>query len=104
MSVKEILLGVDERTEGEYDMSDVVFVRKFVKTSEALTFRLSNKVVQVRFYDKTEIIISSQAKLLSFFESDGKEFTYELNKAISSDNIEMVRRLKYILLNILSNK
>ena len=35
------------------------YVKKWMKTKHAIMFRLSNKIVQVNFTDKTEIILSS---------------------------------------------
>lgn len=35
------------------------YVKKWMKTRHAIMFRLSNKIVQVNFTDKTEIILSS---------------------------------------------
>jgi len=41
----------------------LVYVKKWMKTRHAIMFRLSNKIVQVDFTDKTEIILSSEQKI-----------------------------------------
>ena len=58
-------------------------------------FRLSNKVVQVNFQDHTEIMLSSETKVVTYVNKRGERSTYPLNSAMESANLEMVKRLKY---------
>lgn len=58
-------------------------------------FRLSNKVVQVNFQDHTEIMLSSETKVVTYVNKRGERSTYPLNSAMESANVEMVKRLKY---------
>ena len=58
-------------------------------------FRLSNKVVQVNFTDKTEIILSSQTKIVTYVSKHRERTTYSLSAAMQSSDLEMVKRLKY---------
>ncbi len=58
-------------------------------------FRLSNKIVQVNFTDKTEIILSSQQKLVTYVNLKGEKSEYPLATALESKNAEMAKRLKY---------
>jgi polo-like kinase 1 len=58
-------------------------------------FRLSNKVVQVNFQDHTEIMLSSETKIVTYVNKKGERSTYPLNSAMESANLEMVKRLKY---------
>ena len=58
-------------------------------------FRLSNKVVQVNFQDHTEIMLSSETKVVTYVNKKGERSTYPLNSAMESANLEMVKRLKY---------
>ncbi len=41
-----------------------MYVKKWMKTKHAIMFRLSNKIVQVNFTDKTEILLSSENKMV----------------------------------------
>jgi len=41
---------------------NLVYIKKWMKTKHAIMFRLSNKIVQVDFNDKTKIILSSTNK------------------------------------------
>nr|P0C8M8.1 RecName: Full=Probable serine/threonine-protein kinase CCRP1; AltName: Full=Cell-cycle related Protein 1 [Zea mays] len=43
-----------------------VYVKKWVKTKNATLFRLSNKTVQVHFTDRTEIILNSENKQVTY--------------------------------------
>lgn len=74
---------------------DVVYVKKWMRTRHAIMFRLSNKVVQVNFQDHTEIMLSSETKVVTYVNKRGERSTYPLSSAMESANMEMVKRLKY---------
>jgi hypothetical protein len=76
-------------------VKDVVYVKKWMRTRHAIMFRLSNKVVQVNFQDHTEIMLSSETKVVTYVNKKGERCTYPLNSAMESSNLEMVKRLKY---------
>ena len=73
----------------------VVYVKKWMRTRHAIMFRLSNKVVQVNFQDHTEIMLSSETKVVTYVNKRGDRSTYPLSSAMESANLEMVKRLKY---------
>ena len=78
-----------------------------MKTKHAILFRLSNKIVQVSFLDQTEIILSSETKIVTYMDKKGQLNTYPLNTALDSNNYEMTKRLKYtkqILMHMLTAK
>ena len=78
-----------------------------MKTKHASLLRLSNKIVQVAFNDKTEIILSSESKLVTYVNKKGERLEYAIGNALDSDNTEMARRLKYtkeILTHMLNTK
>lgn len=70
-------------------------MKKWMRTRHAIMFRLSNKVVQVNFQDHTEIMLSSETKIVTYVNKKGERSTYPLNSAMESANLEMVKRLKY---------
>jgi polo-like kinase 1 len=76
-------------------ITDVVYVKKWMRTRHAIMFRLSNKVVQVNFQDHTEIMLSSETKIVTYVNKRGERTTYPLGSAMDSANLEMVKRLKY---------
>jgi polo-like kinase 1 len=97
-----------ERKESEnIDEKHYVYVKKWMKTKHAILFRLSNKIVQVSFLDQTEIILSSETKIVTYMDKKGQHSTYPLNTALDSTNYEMTKRLKYtkqILMHMLTAK
>ena len=97
-----------ERKESEnIDEKQYVYVKKWMKTKHAILFRLSNKIVQVSFLDQTEIILSSETKIVTYMDKKGQLSTYPLNTALDSNNYEMTKRLKYtkqILMHMLTAK
>lgn len=66
-------LYADTKIENERDNCDTgsVYVKKWMKTKHAIMFRLSNKIVQVNFTDKSEIILSSEQKLVTYINLRG---------------------------------
>ncbi len=66
-----------------------------MKTKHAIIFRLSNKIVQVIFADKTEIILSSENKIVVYVNKKAERTNYPLATALESPNQEMTKRLKY---------
>jgi len=97
-----------ERKESEnIDEKHYVYVKKWMKTKHAILFRLSNKIVQVSFLDQTEIILSSETKIVTYMDKKGQLSTYPLNTALDSNNNEMTKRLKYtkqILMHMLTSR
>mmetsp|Transcript_2558 Transcript_2558/g.2175 ORF Transcript_2558/g.2175 Transcript_2558/m.2175 type:complete len:212 (+) Transcript_2558:1297-1932(+) len=92
--------------ENASEMSQTVYVKKWMKTRHAIMFRLSNKIVQVNFTDKTEIILSSENKIVTYVNKKGDRSNYPLATALECDNPEMTKRLKYtkeILTHMLNN-
>ena len=87
--------------------TSMIYLKKWMKTKHASLLRLSNKIVQVAFNDKTEIILSSESKLVTYVDKKGERLEYAIGNALDSDNTEMARRLKYtkeILTHMLNNR
>lgn len=63
-------------------ISDVVYVKKWVRTRHAVMFRLSNKIVQVNFQDHTEIILSSETRMVTYVNKKGERKSYHLSQAV----------------------
>lgn len=81
--------------EEESSMKNPVYVKKWMRTRHAIMFRLSNKIVQVNFQDHTEIILSSETRVVTYVNKKGERTTYPLATAQESTNHEMTKRLKY---------
>lgn len=91
--------GEERQDEAEFGN---IYVKKWMKTRHAIMFRLSNKIVQVNFQDHTEIILSSETRMVTYVNKKGERNTYPLSNALESTNQEMTKRLKYTK-EILSN-
>ena len=60
----------------------------------------------MNFTDKTEVILSSELKMLTYVDKKGERSNYPLATALESTNVEMTKRLKYtkeILAHMLNN-
>jgi len=57
--------GTDVNTIYPSTTTGTVYVKKWMRTKHAMMFRLSNKIVQVNFQDHTEIILSSEARVVT---------------------------------------
>ena len=96
---------IEKKESENIDEKQYVYVKKWMKTKHAILFRLSNKIVQVSFLDQTEIILSSETKIVTYMDKKGQLSSYPLNTALYSNNFEMTKRLKYtkqILMHMLT--
>ena len=66
-----------------------------MKTNHSILFRLSNKVIQVNFTDKTQIHLNPNLKTLMYINKKSEKKYYELKTAMESNDHEMSKRLKY---------
>jgi len=85
----------DKDKDKEKDKKPFTYVKKWMRTRHAIMFRLSNKIVQVCFQDKTEIILSSESRVVTYANKRGERTTYPLSTALEMSNYEMTKRLKY---------
>lgn len=95
-----------EDIEHDRPLSNLVYIKKWIKTRHAKMFRMSNKVVQVYFKDKTEILLCSNSKQITYTNKEGIRLTYPLGAALESTNEEMNKRMQYtknILTHLLQN-
>jgi polo-like kinase 1 len=80
---------------GKKPTINFIYVKKWMRTKHAIMFRLSNKIVQVCFQDHTEIILSSESRVVTYVNKKSERSTYPLASALESNNYEMTKRLKY---------
>ena len=74
---------------------ELVFVKKWVRTRHAIFFRLSNRTVQVAFFDRTELLLSSGARIITYLDKTGKRITCPLMEVINNPRPDIAKRLKY---------
>jgi polo-like kinase 1 len=87
----------EEKFEGrvDYNAKALIYVKKWVRTKNAHFFKLSNRVVQVDFKDKKQIILSPVSRLVQYRNKRGEKQYLDLQLAIESENQELVKRLNY---------
>jgi polo-like kinase 1 len=86
---KNLVINNASRTE------EGVFIKMWMTTSHAIIFRLSNKIVQVYFQDKTEMMLCSGNKQVVYVDKKGGTGIFPLANAMDSENKEMTKRLRY---------
>jgi len=74
---------------------ELVYVKKWFRTRHAILFRLSDRTVQVVFFDQTEIILSAGARLVTFVDKKSERTTFSLNNLSAQVNSEVAKRLRY---------
>lgn len=74
----------------------VVFMKKWIKTKHAMLFRLSNGTVQVRFYDLTEVLVSSEGNLITYVDKARNRFVHGVAEVANKQLGDVARRLKYV--------
>ena len=76
-------------------VKELTFVKKWVRTRHAIFFRLSNRTVQVSFFDRTEIVLSSGARIITYLDKTGKRETRPLVEVLNNSRPDIAKRLKY---------
>mmetsp|Transcript_8932 Transcript_8932/g.13217 ORF Transcript_8932/g.13217 Transcript_8932/m.13217 type:complete len:853 (-) Transcript_8932:133-2691(-) len=84
-----------EELNGDDDANPLVYLKKWVRTKHAILFRMSDLTVQVVFYDHTEILLSPDAKFVTFVDKRRKRMTYELAHITPENHQDVSKRLKY---------
>ena len=75
--------------------TSLVYVKKWVRTRHAILFRLSHHTVQVMFLDNTEVILSSEARIITFADKSGNRRTYAVGEIVKEPRSDITKRLKY---------
>lgn len=74
---------------------NMIYVKKWIKTRHAVLFRLSNRSVQISFFDKTELVLSNEARVVSYMDKNGTRTTGLLSEMMQGDKPNVAKRLKY---------
>lgn len=74
-----------------------IYLKKWVRTKHAILFRLSNKTVQVVFYDHTEILLSSEGRVVTYVDKRHDRTSHYLEDImLSTQHADIKKRLKYV--------
>jgi len=75
--------------------SDMPFLKKWVRTRHAILFRLSNRIVQVVFFDRSEVLLSSEARVVTYVNKQGEREDHSLEDVLHAGRTDIAKRLKY---------
>jgi polo-like kinase 1 len=75
--------------------SDLTFVKKWIRTPDAILFRLSNRTVQVNFKDTSSIVLCSESSLVTYADKSGNRSNHVLSKILHEGRPDISRRLRY---------
>jgi polo-like kinase 1 len=87
-----------------YNPGESPYVKKWTRNKHAIMFQLSNKIVQVVFFDKTEAVLSSKSHTVTYVDKKGQVCSYPLSNVLDVPSPELAKRLRYtkdILVNML---
>jgi serine/threonine protein kinase len=89
---------------------EMPFLKKWVRTRHAILFRLSNRVVQVVFFDRSEVLLSPEARVVTYVNKSGEREEHSLEDVLDSGRSDISKRLKYTkdiiwrLINVSNNR
>jgi hypothetical protein len=78
----ECVFGVSSAVYANEHESELPFLKKWVRTRHALLFRLSNKTVQIVFFDRSEILLSSEARVVTYVAKQGERSEHSLEEVL----------------------
>ena len=73
----------------------LVYLKKWVRTRHAILFRLSNRSVQVVFFDHTEVLLSCEARSVTYVDKERRRETHRLGEVMGGKRPDVAKRLKY---------
>lgn len=74
---------------------ELVYLKKWLKTKHAMLFRLSTRMIEVVFEDRTEIVLRSEAREFFYVSKRQDWEAFPLASALTSQNSEVAKRFKY---------
>lgn len=89
---KSVLSSLETYPDSDLGM---VYLKKWVRTKHAILFRLSNRTVQVVFFDRSEVLMSSEVKIITFVSKLGERSYHSLYSVMQSGRKDIAKRLKY---------
>jgi polo-like kinase 1 len=96
---KEYLQNADKcthsRLKQSHEQGEQLFVSRFKKTKFAIIFRLSNKFIQLRFKDSTELFIDTHKRTVIYVDKYGNVDTSTMSMALVDGNTDIQKRYKY---------
>jgi len=72
------------------------YVKKVTRNEHAIMFQLSNKIVQVVFFDKTEAVLSSKTNMVTYVNKKGQVCSYPLSDAMTARSPGLAKCLECV--------
>jgi polo-like kinase 1 len=92
---KTVLKIEEEKGNGTKSSESPIHLKKWIKTAHAFMFRISNKVFQIIFTDKTQVIIFSALQKLYYLNKANDGSMFELKEALDTTKPELSKRIRY---------
>eukprot|EP01038_Epipyxis_sp_PR26KG_P007940 gene7940-10774_t len=77
------------------DEVEMPYLKKWVRTKHAILFRISNRTVQVVFYDRSEVLLSSEARVITYVNKHSARSEHSLDEVLGTGRLDIAKRLKY---------
>ncbi|KAF1795148.1 Protein kinase, ATP binding site [Phytophthora cactorum] len=88
--------GTDTSNSDDGATQSMVFVKKWVKTRHAVLFQLSNGTIQFNFFDKSKLMLASNARVVTYLSRDGDLAVFSSSTAIlTPERPDLAKRLRY---------
>lgn len=75
--------------------AELHYVKKYLRTDQAMIFRLSSRLVQVVFKDGSELVLASDTRNVIFYDKTSGQVAYPLTQVMEVGNQELNKRLRY---------
>jgi polo-like kinase 1 len=75
--------------------AELHYVKKYLRTDQAMIFRLSSRLVQVVFKDGSELVLASDTRNVIFLDKNAAQVSYPLTQVMDAGNQELNKRLRY---------
>ncbi|KAF0520515.1 Pkinase-domain-containing protein [Gigaspora margarita] len=72
------------------------FLTKYKRTPHAVLFRLSNRLLQVNFFDHEKIILSEEGRVITYIDEARGINTHTISEILRGDYATEKNRLKYV--------
>ena len=72
----------------------VFFIKKFLISKNCVLFRLSNKLIQIFFFDDTEVSFSTETTKFLYINHDGKEINRDIQDAMNGNDKDLANKIK----------
>lgn len=88
----------EETRQPQFVSTEVVTLKKWVRTKHAMFFRLSNRVVQVNFFDHTKMILSNGGLSLVYINKNrlSRSLYLPTDLQVFPERADVLTRLKYV--------